>query len=232
MKNCIFVFLALTALGFSSCILEEEAWVELSTSDSATAPEITGACSGEVTFVENQGQVHLPQEPVPTYEYNPPTSGNHYPYWAVWGIADEIIPRPYWLHNLEHGGVVFLYRWDEADTCKEIQDTLADIADKLPVDPGCATVPGVDRRLIITEDPLLPDGVTIAAVTWEWSYTASCIVEEDLLSFTEQHYGQAPEDFCAEGYFDPEGPSPWTEPGMGMPSDSDSASDGDSFQLP
>jgi hypothetical protein len=43
------------------------------------------------------------------YDENPPVGGNHNPTWSNWGVHDEAVPDQCFVHNMEHGGVIFLY---------------------------------------------------------------------------------------------------------------------------
>jgi hypothetical protein len=52
------------------------------------------------------GRSHLAKEASFRYLTDPPTSGDHYPIWADWGVYDHPVPNPVQVHNLEHGGVV------------------------------------------------------------------------------------------------------------------------------
>jgi hypothetical protein len=44
------------------------------------------------------------------YADRPPAGGEHNPCWGAWGVHDTPLAPERWVHNLEHGGVVFLYR--------------------------------------------------------------------------------------------------------------------------
>lgn len=49
------------------------------------------------------------------YDQVPPVGGNHNPYWANWGVHAEPVPDQCFVHNMEHGGVIFLH--DCPDGC-------------------------------------------------------------------------------------------------------------------
>lgn len=57
------------------------------------------------------------------YAFCPPTSGDHYDAAGVGPIADEIYPKTQerspggWVHNLEHGYIVALYRCPTDEDC-------------------------------------------------------------------------------------------------------------------
>jgi len=48
----------------------------------------------------------------PIYLHHPPSSGCHYPVPALWNVYDVSapVPEPTFVHNLEHGGIVLIYR--------------------------------------------------------------------------------------------------------------------------
>lgn len=60
-----------------------------------------------------QGRDHLAEgEAAPTYNSNPPTSGDHAPSAAQCGIYTQQVPDVLQVHNLEHGTVVVQYSPD------------------------------------------------------------------------------------------------------------------------
>jgi hypothetical protein len=65
---------------------------------------------GPGRLMPDRGQQHVQQgTPIP-YEDSPPTSGPHWPIVAKWGVYSEEVAAEVFVHNLEHGGVVILYR--------------------------------------------------------------------------------------------------------------------------
>ena len=156
----------------------------------------TGPCAAVVTQVPADAANHALQGTALTWQTNPPAEGTHYPVWVPWAQAfTEQVPRGNWLHNAEHGGVVLLYRCP--DGCPEVVTQLAAFAAALPQDPLCQSA--INARWVLTPDPLLPDGVQVAAVSWGYSYKASCLDLDSLQGFITAHYARAPEDTCAQG---------------------------------
>lgn len=161
------------------------------------------------------------------YSSNPPSSGPHYPIWAGWQEYLTPVPRPFWVHSLEHGAVVLLYNCallgggadggadatDEAATvdadidaddtdagpsaCAALVDQLRTLMGSLPEDPLCDKDAGPSRRIILTPDPLLDRPV--AAAAWGWTYNAACFDKASLQQFVIDHYAKAPENFCTNG---------------------------------
>ncbi len=146
---------------------------------------------------------HVEAGTVIDWATNPPASGDHYGQWARWNrVYDPPMPRGHWLHNLEHGGVVFLYNCP--DGCPELVDDLTGITATLPADPACP--PDIAGRWLISSDPLLPPDVPVAAVAWGWIYTAMCLDEHTLRKFYADRVGRGREQSCGQGQIPPPGP--------------------------
>jgi len=91
----------------------------------------------------DMGQGHVPVGTKITYTYCPPASGRHYqqppiaPVPArVYGPDDSVIPQQ-WIHNLEHGGLVILYKGAAVD-----EAALQAAFDAIPPSPVCGFEPG------------------------------------------------------------------------------------------
>jgi hypothetical protein len=131
------------------------------------------------------------------WDSNPPSSGPHYPIWAAYQTYDTPVPRGYYVHDLEHGAIVFVYNCGDAG-CPDVVAALQAASDSLPDDPLCtAAGEGVRVRTVITPDPLVD--VTVAAAAWGWTYKADCVDLPSLEAFAAAHYGQGPEVFCTNG---------------------------------
>lgn len=111
-----------------------------------------------------------------TYKDPPPTSGPHNPCWARWGIHDEPLAAERWVHNLEHGGVVFLYNCP--DGCDAEVAILKDISSKR-------------SRTILTSYPNLP--ARFGVVSWGRRLVSSCFDQQALLEFYAKNFDHAPE---------------------------------------
>lgn len=107
---------------------------------------------------DNEGWGHVPAGTEVNYTHNPPGSGPHYGQWTRSGIYVEAIDRRNWVHNLEHGWLVLVYRPDApAADVRVLTDAYAA---GFP-DEQCPDSPV--RRIIVTPDPLLP--TPVAAIT-------------------------------------------------------------------
>ncbi len=131
---------------------------------------------------------------------NPPSSGPHYPIWAAYQTYTTPVPRGFYVHDEEHGGVILLYNCaDSGDAgCPDVAAALQKASDSIPDDPLCTSAgEGVRVRTVITPDPLID--VPVAAAAWGWTYKAACVDLPTLEAFANAHYGMGPEVLCANG---------------------------------
>jgi len=142
---------------------------------------------------------HIAEGTPINYPTNPPAGGPHYPRWATWGTHAMPIPQPYFVHNLEHGGVVFLYKCSDAQCTQSAQSFLEQVAAAIPTDSSCT--PPVRVRVVIAPDATIP--TPFAAAAWGFAYTAACADMPTLVDFAKTHYGHGPEDLCADGSYPP-----------------------------
>lgn len=143
-----------------------------------------------VTQVPNEGWLHVPEGTAITYTNNPPASGPHYPVWLRYEEYATPMARGYWVHNLEHGAIVMLYR---PDTPASAVAALTDAFHSLPIDPECGHL-----RALLTPDPLLPRPA-IFVVAADWVLSADAVDTAALRDFVLAHRNHAPEDVCQGG---------------------------------
>ncbi len=166
----------------------------------SSAPGDAGITCQTPTLATNadEGAEHQDAGLPITWAVNPPTSGTHYPDWVVWNQVYDTTPidRGYWVHNLEHGGIVYLYHCEPA--CPDEVLQLRDLVAALPSETDC---PMLVHRAIVVEDKLLPDGVRFAATAWLHSWTSNCVDASALSAFYSAHLNQGPELNCAQGTY-------------------------------
>lgn len=128
----------------------------------------------------SEGSAHFPVEMELEWEANPPHSGPHWPQWQSWGEHESTVEREYWVHNLEHGGIVLSYRCPGG--CEADLEVLRTVMEMRP-----------QLRILLTPDPELPsDG--FAAISWTWVHLFETPDLDELLCFVDQHENHAPED--------------------------------------
>lgn len=146
-------------------------------------------CMPIETAVVNEGWSHVPEGTGLSSPANPPASGPHYPIWARYSIHTHPVARGYWLHNVEHGAVVLLYRSDAAPA---LVNALSDAWTAIPNDPACG-----HRRALLTADAQLE--VPIAVVAADVVMKSECVSRAAILAFVAAHRNQGPEKVCADG---------------------------------
>lgn len=149
-----------------------------------------GVCHVFVAKHPIEGQQHVPDCTKLTFGTNPPSSGNHYQAWGAFGVYDAPLPRGNWVHNLEHGSVVFTYNCP--DGCDDEIESAKDMLRDLVADPGCE-----ERRVMLIPDPKLD--VTWGASAWGYNLRSDCLDEGRMKSFFESRIGKGPEAVCAPG---------------------------------
>lgn len=151
-------------------------------------------CNAVVQQFSPDPGIHVPVCSPITWSTDPPSSGEHYPVWAAFKSYTKVVPRGFWVHDLEHGAVVIVHNCPSG-CAAEVAQAQAMI-DNLPSDPSC-TAP-VSRRIVMTPDPLLT--TKWAASAWGWTLRADCFEPAVFAAFVAAHYGKAPEDECADGW--------------------------------
>lgn len=137
---------------------------------------------------------HVPECTPIEYPTEPPTNGPHYPIWAAWRRYRGVVPEPYLVHNLEHGGIVFFYNCPNG--CPDVLAAFDAVIDSFPRDPTCSDA--VKARFVVAEDPKLD--VPLAAASFYELYRATCIDRAGLAAFAAANYNKTYEDLCADGF--------------------------------
>ena len=95
---------------------------------------------------------HVPETQRVDYSTTPPTSGDHWDFWARCGFYEDGMPDERIVHNLEHGNIVVSYNLpNPADV-----DQLRDFMDGFDLAPDWAVTRFYDK---------IPEG-TVALSTW------------------------------------------------------------------
>ena len=75
---------------------------------------VPGPCEISVDAPAFLPAVHVAIGTHVEYDSNPPSSGPHYPVWAAFQTWPTVLQREYYVHDMEHGAVVLLYKCDHA----------------------------------------------------------------------------------------------------------------------
>jgi hypothetical protein len=150
--------------------------------DDAGRSEPTGICAncgGCEQALPVVSQFHV-MEPI-EYPEPPPVGGDHSACWFRWGAFAEPVPDERWVHNLEHGGVVFLY--DCSDGCPAELAELKELAARSP-------------RTILTPYAALP--TRFGVVAWGHRLLSNCLDVAAYRAFYDAHFDRAPESISAD----------------------------------
>ncbi len=107
-----------------------------------------------------------------------PTGGNHHPCWAAWGEHTKPPGDERWVHNMEHGGVVFLYRCP--DGCEAEVEQLRNYAATLP-----------QGTWVLAPEPNLSS--RFGVVAWGFKLQTDCFDLAATTAFYDLHEGNGPE---------------------------------------
>lgn len=166
---------------------------------SSGAPAATVPPPGYVQ--PDMGHVHAPIGEKVKYTWCPPASGRHYQVpggpikGGLYGPNDATIPEG-WVHNLEHGAIVLLYRCKSGDVgCTDAgQASLKALLAKWPNSPICKLPPGTLTPVITRFDDM---PYPYAAVVWDLVLPLQTLDEQAIFDF---YKGQAerfnPEPQC------------------------------------
>jgi hypothetical protein len=150
----------------------------------------------------DMGQGHVANGTSIKYTYCPPASGKHYngtqtgPISSrVYGPQDVVIPEG-WIHNLEHGALIVLYRGDSEGATPEGQAALKSFFSSYPVSPVCGFKPGTSVGPVFArfDDMATP----FAALVWGRVLPLQTLDTQAILDL-DKTYGERtnPEKFCS-----------------------------------
>jgi hypothetical protein len=119
----------------------------------------------------NSGLHVLPDQDVPEYTTDPPTSGAHYSLPTPTGVVAEPIERPMQVTALEGGQVLVQHR----DLSEDDVATLEDLGSEV---------------VVVAPDPDLPEPVVLTA--WITKQTCSGVDLDTVETFIEEQRGRGP----------------------------------------
>jgi hypothetical protein len=139
------------------------------------------AAQGRQVLVEGQG--HVQPGTAITWRSRPPSSGNHYERWSGYGVFENGVDPGNWVHNLEHGAIVVLFRPDLCDSTCVSQ--LRDIYNNAPRSRFG------NVKMVVT--PYEDMDHTIATVAWGWVDEMASVDRERIFAFYREHVDKGPE---------------------------------------
>ena len=167
-----------------------------------TASPAAGATNPPGYVQPDMGRQHVPYGTVVTYQYCAPASGSHYNQAGagpiaprLYGPQDVVIPQG-WVHNLEHGALVLLYKGSSAGATPAGQQQLQAFYDTFPNSPVCNIQKGTTTGPLIARfDQMATD---YSAIVWGRVLPLDTLDFNAILSFYDT-WGERtnPEPQCA-----------------------------------
>jgi hypothetical protein len=166
-------------------------------------PAPSAGASPRAGYLEpDMGRQHIRAGETTRYAYCPPASGDHHnaaglgPIQARFYGPDELAPPQGWIHNLEHGGFVLLYRCQEGDPCNDgTFEQLRQFVATFPDSPICALPKGQLSPVVARFDELTKP---FAALVWGRVLPLDTLDSEAMLEFFRLEAERTnPEKLCA-----------------------------------
>ncbi len=124
---------------------------------------------------------HVPETETVEYSTTPPTSGDHWDYWARCGFYEAGLPDERIVHNMEHGNIIVSYNLpNQADVGQ-----LREFMDGFDLAPDWAVTRFYDK---------IPEG-TVALTTWGVLDTMQGVDEERIERFFDAYAGKLGPEF-------------------------------------
>ena len=151
--------------------------------------KLAGSCTASSAFRSPEtGHTHLFVGTTPA-NGDFPASGNHWGAWAAWNtVYTKPVKRGFYLHNLEHGGLVLSYKCSsptESAECEEAAANMEALKDAFG-----------EYRVIVTPDPQQPALYGIRG--WRTGYQSDCFADNRMLDFMGDHFRDGREDIDAD----------------------------------
>lgn len=135
--------------------------------------------------VETEGRQHIANgEPI-VYRNRPPSSGPHYERTLRYGVFEREMEPGYWVHNLEHGGIVLLFNC--ADACPNLVQQLRQVYTSAPASQKHGVVK-------LSAVPYRDMDHRLAAVAWGYVDEMDEFDRDRVLAFYRDHLDHGPED--------------------------------------
>jgi hypothetical protein len=134
-------------------------------------------------YVPNEGWEHVAVGSQIHYRANPPSSGPHYPFPAPAGVYPNGLLTGFWVHNLEHGYIVLLYRPPATQKQLAAFDRMAANFPKSKFG---------NVKLVVVPYSDMPHPYAVLA--WDWRLDMDEFKEGTVLEFYKQHVDHGRED--------------------------------------
>ena len=150
-------------------------------------PAVPTVALGVEIPIADEGALHFPTGTQLTYAANPPATGPHWPNPAARGFYEAALDEEQWVHNLEHGYVVILFKCDG-----ECDAALLDQLRALPAALPDSAVFGYEK-VVITRYDCLPSPARLTLIAWGVQLHLDAFDEAVIRDFYVRYLDQGPE---------------------------------------
>jgi hypothetical protein len=133
----------------------------------------------------DEGTGLVPEGAALTFQHYPPSSGAHYESVAPWGVYAEAVAEGVFVHNLENGGVVFLYDCDPP--CPDLVQKFEALARKAPPDSRFGS-----RKILVTPYDKSKMETPIVALAWNHQLNMPAFDEATMLQWYQRFVNTGP----------------------------------------
>lgn len=126
-------------------------------------------------------RIHVSEDQSVDYSTTPPTSGDHWDWWARCGFYEDGLPDERIVHNLEHGNIVVSYNLQEGPALEQLKNFM----DNFELAPSWAITRFYDE---------IPEG-TIALSAWGVLDTMPGVDEDRIEEFFRTYAGTLGPEF-------------------------------------
>lgn len=137
------------------------------------------------TPVADEGRTHVPEGSAIQYKSYPPASGSHYPSPTTTGFYPNAVPEGTFVHNLEHGYIVILYKPSlDAASQQQLKQAVQDFP---------KSKFGTIKLVVAPYDKM---DTPITALAWDWKMPLAAFDRDQLVQFYRAHIDRGPEDLA------------------------------------
>jgi hypothetical protein len=133
--------------------------------------------------IPNEGWEHVAVGSEIHYHANPPTSGPHYPFPAPTGVYPNGLQTGFWVHSLEHGYIVVLYKPPAPPAQMAVFDKMLTSFPKSKFG---------NVKLLVVPYADMPHPYAVLA--WDWRLEMDEFKEGTVLQFYKDHVDHGRED--------------------------------------
>jgi hypothetical protein len=149
----------------------------------AQSPAQTAPPAGMGERIPNEGYSHVPVGTTIEYQNHPPASGTHYPTPAATGVYPRGLAPGFWVHSLEHGYVVLVYK-------SPVSEALLEQFNQMVTDFPKSKYGNVKLVIAPYDEMTYP----FAVVAWDWRLWMDTFDRAVVLEFYKAHVDHGPED--------------------------------------